>query len=139
MNIVSELNKLDANLRPVNMIESYKKVSNELGAYFLIGNSSHLKYDEKNGIRASPGFGTNIMIDREFKSILPKPYSNCEVESDAPKVRSDSDLYNRIGQSEYVYTQQLCFLQCFQKYIIQTYTCSLTAYLSLFNKIFCNG
>ena len=108
----------------------FKKVSNELGAYFLIGNSSHLKYDEKNGIRASPGFGTNIMIDREFKSILPKPYSNCDLDS---SFETDSDLFNLILKSKYQYSQQLCITQCFQKYLITKYNCTGTSIVNIFN------
>ena len=118
----------------VNVYEPLLDSVTGLGALIRIGNNSYLSYYQNSGIFILPGTNAYLPVYREFKSILPKPYSNCEVESDAPKVRSDSDLYNLIGQSEYVYTQQLCFLQCFQKYIIQTYTCSLTAYLSLFNK-----
>jgi len=60
-------------------------------------------------------------VEREFKSILPKPYSNCEIDSLSPKFRPGWDLYNLVGQSKYIYSQQLCFSQCLQKYFIEKY------------------
>jgi hypothetical protein len=109
-----------------------------VGAVIRIGNSSYSTYDSTNGIFLSPGFGSFITVDREFKSMLPKPYSNCEVDSNSPAYRANSKFYNLIGQSEYAYSQQLCFSQCLQDYFISKYKCAYPNMLSLFNVTQCD-
>ena len=90
-----------------------------LGAVFRIENSSYLSYSAPNDILISPGFQTNIVVKREFNSILPKPYSGCEYEPYSPKYRQGMDLYNVILNSRYQFTQSFCFMQCLQKVIIE--------------------
>jgi hypothetical protein len=109
-----------------------------LGAIIRIGNSSYSMYDSNNGILVPSGFQTNIAIEREFKSTLPKPYSNCEINSNSPRFMSGLDLYNLIGQTDYAYSQQLCFSQCIQKKSIDKYNCTLFYLVSLFNKTQCS-
>ena len=83
-----------------------------LGAVLRIGNSSYSTfYANTIGILLTPGLQTNIVVEREFKSILPRPYSNCEIDSSSAKFLQGVDLYNLISQTDYAYTQQLCFLQ----------------------------
>jgi hypothetical protein len=111
-----------------------------LGAIIRIGNSSYSTYDSNNGILVPSGHQTNIAIGREFKSILPKPYSNCEIDSiSPPTLKPGLDLFNIIAQSQYDYSQQLCFSQCIQKKSIEKYNCTLFYLLSLFNKTQCNS
>ena len=102
------------------------------GAVIRIDNNSYLSYYLDRGIFVSPGFNTYISVDREFKSMLPKPYSNCEKES-------NSNLYNLINQSKYEYTQQTCFSQCYQIYLARKYNCTEPNILSLFNASKCIG
>ena len=111
---------------------------NGLGAVIRIGNSSYSTFFDANGVLVSPGFQTNIAVDREFKFMLPKPYSNCEINSNSPTYRPDSDLYSLIGHSVYDYTQQLCFSQCRQSRFIKKKNCSLPFTLSLYNASQCN-
>ena len=108
-----------------------------LGLLIRIGNSSYLTYYFDSGIFISPGFNTYLSVDREFKSILPKPYSSCEVDSNSPTFIQDMDLYNLISKSDYSYTQELCFLQCYQNNLIKKYNCTDFHYLSLFNLTYC--
>jgi hypothetical protein len=82
-----------------------------------------------------PGFLTYIAVEREFKSMLPKPYSDCEIDNNAPKSRPELDLYNLIVQSDYEYSQQLCFSQCLQKQSIAKYNCSLPLIISLYKDV----
>ena len=103
---------------------------NGLGALFQIGNNSYITYYGVNGIRVAPGYSTNIAVDREFNSIMPKPYSNCDIDS---MFKLDSDLFNLISQSKYQYTQQLCLTQCFQQYLINHLNCTVSLILNLFN------
>ena len=119
----------------VNVYEKLLDVTNQFGAVLQIGNSSfQTLFTYGDGIFASAGSITNIAMDREFKSILPKPYSNCEIDSsNSPQFKEGLDLYNLISQSGYEYTQQLCFYQCFQSYAINKYNCTYQGYISLFN------
>ena len=65
--------------------------------------------------------------------MLPKPYSSCEVDFDSSTYRPDSELYNLIGQSQYAYSQQLCFSQCLQKHVIKYFNCTLFYLHSIYN------
>ena len=120
-------------------VNIYEKLSNTvLGAVIRIGNSSYSTYYSNNGIFVSPGERTFISIEREFKSMLPKPYSNCEIDIHSSKFRPDSDLFNRIAQSEYVYSQQFCLSQCLQQEFIKKHNCTLHFVLSIFNASECH-
>ncbi len=99
-----------------------------LGGVLRIGNSSYSTYYGDGGIFISPGQNTYVAVEREFKSILPTPYSNCELES-------TSELYNLILRSKYAYTQQLCFVQCMQRFFISKYNCSLSFLVSLYSNV----
>jgi hypothetical protein len=98
------------------------------GAVVRIGNSSYSTYYGDGGLFISPGLNTFVAVEREFKSILPQPYSNCEAES-------NSELYNLILKSKYAYTQQLCFVQCMQRFFINKYNCSLSFLISLYSNV----
>ena len=122
----------------------YEKLLNDknnvggLGALIRLGNSSYLTDYLDSGILVTPGLQTNIEMSREFRSILPKPYSNCEIDSNSPLFQPGWDLYNLVSQSEYVYSQQLCFSQCLQKYFIEKYNCTLYYFVSLYNVSLCD-
>jgi len=129
-------------LRLVLYVNIFEKLlddkSQGLGAILRIGNSSYLKDYSNSGIFLSPGSITYIRVDREFITTLPKPYSNCEIDSESPKVRADSDLYNLLGQTDYEYSQHLCFSQCLQMYAIKNYNCTLGYLISFYNVTQCN-
>ena len=78
-------------------------------------------------------------MDREFKTMLPKPYSNCEIDSNTPKYIHGMEFYNLIANSTYEYTQQLCISQCIQKHYIEKYNCTLDFLLSLYHKSQCSS
>ena len=121
------------------LIQNYsKKFVNGFGAVIRIGNSSYSTFYSRGvGILVSAGTVTYISVDREFKSMLPKPYSNCEIDSSSPKYINGMDLYNLILQSKFKYTQQLCFRQCFQNFIFKKYNCSYFDFLSNYNVTQC--
>ena len=133
----------DFGLQVTLYVNVYEKLLNDpssvagLGALVRVGNSSFTTYDSNNGIFISSGANTYIVVDREFKSMLPKPYSSCEIESTSSKFRQDSYLYNLIRESDYIYSQQLCFSQCLQQYFIEKYNCHLYIFISLFNSSLC--
>ena len=106
------------------------------GAIIRIGNSSYsTHYTKADGILILPGTLTHVAVNRELKSLQPKPYSDCEIDSNSPKFIQGLDLYNLIAQSNYLYTQELCFIQCYQEFLIDKYNCSDPNYLSLFTNV----
>jgi len=123
----------------VNHYEKLMNYVNESGLMIRIGNSSYSTYYANYGIFLSPGMSSYINVDREFKFMLPKPYSNCDIDSNSPNYRHDSFLYDLIDKSDYQYTQQLCFVQCCQHYIIKKYNCSFYFFLSWFNVSACES
>jgi hypothetical protein len=69
----------------VNIYEFFYYNANGFGIIVRIDNSSYSTYySNGDGILLSPGFQTNIAVDREFHSMLPKPYSNCEIDTNSP-------------------------------------------------------
>ena len=124
----------------VNSNETKRDESYEFGAVIRIDNSSYLSDDSNSGIFVSPGFCTYISVEREFRTMLPKPYSNCEVDTNSPLFVSNLEFYNLIGQSEYEYTQQLCLAQCLQKEFHKKHNCSYLYLLSLYDNVtHCNS
>ncbi|CAF1103688.1 unnamed protein product [Brachionus calyciflorus] len=69
-----------------------------------------------------PNLTTNIALKRTFSTQLPKPYSNCDSNTDDPK-KFNSDLYKEIHDSSYKYSQKLCQDLCFHKLLIQNCSC----------------
>ena len=104
-----------------------------LGALIRIDNSSYLVDHDLNGITIQSGLQTNIIVDRSFKFMLAKPYSTCEVDSNSVKDDFNSDLFNLIAQSQYQYSQQLCFIQCYQRELVRVCNNTDSAFLSLYN------
>ena len=101
------------------------------GLLFRVDNSSYLTDHSVDGVKVAGGFQTDIVVNRAFKRSLPKPYSNCEIEESSPR-KGVSEFYDLIAQSSYEYTQQLCFVQCYQKLTIQTCNCSAGIFVNLY-------
>ena len=114
-------------------LSTFNSLNGGSGLFVLIDNSSYSRIND--GIRVSAGFRTDIVVDRFFKSTMPAPYSNCEIEPDSPKT-STSEIYNLIARSKYEYTQELCFTQCFQKIAISVCNCTDST-LSLYDVPYC--
>ena len=115
-----------------------KEFTNGIGVLVRIDNSSYTRYFSSSGIFVAPGTNTFIELNREFILMLPKPYSNCEIDWYSPTFMSNSDLYNLIAESQFAYTQQLCFIQCIQKHSIEKNNCSLPFLVTLYNQTTCN-
>jgi hypothetical protein len=126
------------------------------GAILRIDNVSHVIDHIKDGIFAASGASTFVALNRQFETILPKPYSQCEIESYDKSTNFDSDLYRLIQNSSFDYTQNFCLEQCllnlqkdkcgcqspFYKSVIDARKCSslydtgcsMNAYLNVFMK-----
>jgi hypothetical protein len=110
-------------------INSY---SGGLGALIRIDNSSYLKSNyPRDGIKIEPGHVTSISLSRSFKTSLPRPYSNCLIDNKTNEA-FESELFNLILNSAYIYTQPTCFLLCMQRAIFLKCECTDPAFLSLF-------
>ena len=77
-------------------------------------------------------------MSREFKSTLPRPYSNCDFERDQSFSNSNSVLFNLIQQSPIEYTQQFCLNQCLQQLILQKCNCVFSFFKSVLNASICS-
>jgi hypothetical protein len=86
----------------------------------------------------SSGFETFVYVNCEFQSMLPRPYSNCEIETNTPKFKTDSSFYHQIARTKYRYAKRLCFGQCLQSLSIAESNCSLPFVVSLFNATTCD-
>jgi hypothetical protein len=139
----SNLATPDSGLQLTLYVNAYEKFLdkwlNGLGIVLRVDNSSYSTFYLNNGIFVPSGFITYVLIDREFKLTLPKPFSNCEIDSTSAKFRENSELYNLIGQSKYGYSQQFCYTQCAQKYYIKKYNCALPFIFSLYNASSCSS
>ena len=117
------------NLTVINSFEGGR------GLIIRIDNSSYLTDHKEDGIKISAGLQTDIVVERSFKFMLPSPYSNCKVNSDTSTTEG-SDIFVLIAQSAYEYSQQLCFVQCYQQMVIRDCHCK-DVYISLLNSSFC--
>jgi hypothetical protein len=114
----------------LTLINSY---GGGLGAVLRIENSSYLTYFKNSeGIRIEPGSATSLSLIRSFKSILPRPYSNCLIDNET-NAGFHSELFDLISNSAYRYTQPTCFLQCLQRAILFECKCTDPSILSLFS------
>ena len=108
-----------------------------MGIVVRIDNVSHVIDHSHDGIIVSPGFVTNVALTREFKSTLPKPYSNCELENSKDDIQSKSDLFNLIWHSSYDYSQNFCLQQCLQKLLVSECKCRSASSPSVINASIC--
>ena len=72
-----------------------------VGALIRIENSSYFVDHGWEGIKIPGGYQTDIVIERKFKFIMPKPYSNCEIDADTSVDTNqfNSDLFDVIRHS----------------------------------------
>lgn len=94
-------------------------LSTENGAHVLVHNKSDFPpiFD---GISVASGTKTNIQVERVFSYNLEKPYSACikDIDENYP-----SDFVKTMLQSGYKYTQQNCFLACYQEFSFEKCGC----------------
>ena len=105
-----------------------------LGISIYIDNSSSsLENRDFSDIVIAPGYQTKVAIYRSFVNMLPRPYSNCELELAEINKHLSVKLVNLIHNSSYKYTQQLCYEQCYQMNLISECNCTDNDLLSLFS------
>ena len=108
----------------------FNSISGGIGAVIRVDNVSHIVDHAMGGIVVAPGFSTHIALHREFKSLLPKPYSSCDLDVDSGSF--DSELFKLIKHSAFDYTQNFCLIQCVQRILIQQVNCVTSLFASVF-------
>jgi hypothetical protein len=100
-------------------LNEFNSIYGGVGAIVRFDNSTYLIDHAWEGVQIPAGFTSFIGVDRSFKFLLPRPYSNCEIDSNFSKTGSHSELFNLIAKSKYDYTQKLCFEQCYQREVMR--------------------
>jgi hypothetical protein len=93
----------------VNFYEKLTKSNSRqhgMGIVIRIENSSYWLDHGRDGVFVSAGFETNIVVRRDFKFNLPKPYSACEITAYGDDTSFKSNLYESITKSKYKYSRQ---------------------------------
>jgi hypothetical protein len=96
-------------------------LSSTAGIVLYVHNSSDIITEDSNGIHLAPGTETNIAIDRTFVSQLPYPYSNC-IENTAKQENIPNDMIRKTLELG-LYSQQTCFILCYQDFVLKNYNC----------------
>lgn len=99
-------------------------LSPNFGLVVYVHNASYVIWDENNGFEATPGYETDVAVDRTRLIKLPDPYSNCILNTEPPKNMDDFSQALRdtfaVTQS---YTQQTCLQMCYQRFLADRYKC----------------
>ena len=99
-----------------------------MGLLVRIENSSYITNNEMNSFHLESARYTDVKIDRLFKFILPRPYSNCDIDltthEPISSVTLDRMFFDPIARSEYLYTQEFCLNQCNQYLALKYCNCT---------------
>ncbi|CAF0716018.1 unnamed protein product [Brachionus calyciflorus] len=110
-------------------------ISASNGALVIIHNRTISPF-QYEGICIPPKTEANIALSRTFYSSIPKPYSNCDGNTNDPNAY-DSELYKLIHNNSKTYSQFLCVSLCGQRFIIKMCGCYYPMMLSFFNAKAC--
>jgi hypothetical protein len=102
------------------------------GFIILVHNQTKndFSYPEDNGIVISPGFETNIALNKRIVDVLPWPYNDCmgdfsdETFDYLVKKSSTMQQMKNVFKMD-KYDQNMCLKMCYQKYIIDKCKCCL--------------
>jgi hypothetical protein len=115
-------------------LTTFNSYTSAKGALIRIDNSSYLTNYQVGGLFMESGHFTSVSVSRSFKSILPRPYSDCLIDNET-NYNFHSHLFDLIQNSPFRYTQAFCFWQCAQKAIIQECNCTDSTRTSLFSNV----
>ena len=111
-----EFNAFYSSFRLLN--SSISDSMQENGLIVFLSNNEIIDSNYVEGIKLSPGFSFNVIINKYTISRQPKPYSNCI--DDLTRVESyDSECYRRTinGYKNVSYKYSFCSNMCLQKFI----------------------
>ncbi len=128
---------VDYYVRSYENFSLYNSIWGGTGAILRIDNVSHVIDHIKDGVFVSPGTSTYVSVNREFKTILPKPYSDCLIESYDKTTNFDSELYRLIKNSSFDYTQSFCLEQCLNKLQFEMCGCQTSFFKTVISPKIC--
>ncbi|CAF0969119.1 unnamed protein product [Brachionus calyciflorus] len=105
----------------ISLADGLEDLYGSIGAIVMIHNQTTSPLSAF-AVAVAPGVETSIGISRQFKSSLPKPYSNCDGDTSNLNV-FNSKLFQLIISKNISYNQKLCIDLCFQDLIIQECRC----------------
>jgi hypothetical protein len=106
-------------------LTEFNAIMGGLGGLIRIEKSSDKKIDhDVDGLYIETGKWHNIQMRRRYKTSLPRPYSNCEIDDDRSKF-SQNEIYQKIQKSPYQYSQSFCLrpVTCTQKKLNFKFEC----------------
>jgi hypothetical protein len=112
----------------------FNSIKDDYGLVIRIDNVSRVIDYSFNGIFVSPGLHTYLALDRQFRTNLPYPFSDCE---NLSMGNFKSDLFDLITESKYDYTQIFCLQQCYQQLCLQRCNCCDSNFALIKNASLC--
>ena len=106
----------------------------QYGAIVFIHNQSSLP-ESSSGIILKPGTQTNVVIEKNFNSYTPSPYSECQ---DLSTLEFDRTYYETILQASLTYTQSICLDLCLRQQIIKKCNCSYLEFIEFHDSVPCS-
>jgi hypothetical protein len=120
-------NMVDGSFHGLNLVlyvgipDYFRGFYEYFGVKIFVSNSS-LKSMFENEISVTTGAETSVILQRTFLNQLPYPYSNCHIQTNQnPNI--ESEIYKKIIQSNFSYTQRDCAIMCYQFTIEQKCKC----------------
>ena len=128
--------KLDLYVNFYEKLDLFNSILGGKGAIIRIDNVTHMVDHGIEGIFVATGVATNLILKREAFKALRQPYSNCLIDM-GKQSDFDSDLFVKIRNSSYDYTQQFCFQQCLQQLVYDRCNCVIYKYVAVINANIC--
>lgn len=107
------------------------------GAFIFVHNQT----DPPNIYRpvtVAPGFETNIAIRKTLYTKLPKPYSDCDPDTQNMKKYS-SRFFQMVHENFHSYKRTICLDYCYQNFIIDRCNCNRGVFKSKFTAKICSS
>ena len=105
-------------------IELYTGLPDALNATYYRGfnvfihNSTEYPFSQSpSAVQVTPGFGTNFVVSRYFRTQYQKPFSDCTVLEDKQLTQklTNRTIFDQVIATGYDYTQRTCILFCLQE------------------------
>ncbi|CAF1010992.1 unnamed protein product [Brachionus calyciflorus] len=119
----------------ISVHDELKFLSPNYGAIVMIHNNTINPFVQE-GITLSPKTESNIALTKSVFSSQPKPYSDCDGNTDDPNAYN-YELFKLIHKNGGGYSQFLCLGLCVQRSVVNKCNCSLATFPSFFGAKAC--
>jgi hypothetical protein len=108
-----------------NLSDTCKSPLNRVnGVYLYVHNSTYNVSEDSPSVQLSPGYETNVAVDRTFIRRLPTPYSDCIVNDDAATYANTNSYVAYTFKLAKTYSQVACLQICYQMYVQTRFNCT---------------